>query len=114
MLADTQKFFENLEGGAGSASELVTPEGIVLPDQDCKLVILSNFNIPDLNSFNYDVAPGDIFDSKKEIFWGFNGTFTFQLFPASQTDYIPVKNLKNISLRTHPAVSRKVYYTYFF
>lgn len=105
---------EGVKGVGRSSSILVVEGGVRLPDEDCRLVKLANWNAANDESFAFKAAPGLIEESGDEVYWGFAGIYAHQLFTSRETDWIPVNNLNQISLRSRPGETVHVWYSWIF
>lgn len=114
-------YLENFQGLCDSgtadlpaiAAGLAT--GIVrLPDQPCRLVQLHNWNVGDDTSFTAKATAGGalVEDDLQEIYYGFNGKFCGQIFQGRSSEIMPINNLSQIIVRSRPAQSGKVYYSW--
>ncbi len=104
--------FYGLRGEPGAKE--VTPVGTALGDAGdrCRAVVLSNWNVADdiqgTKNTPSDKTPDE---SGSEIFYGFGGIPTHQLFPSQTTGLIPCQNLGEIFVKTKPGKIRKVFFT---
>ena len=77
----------------------VTEKGVALPEFDCKMVKLDNWNLQS------DLLTGNDI----EVYWGFEGNYVHRLVAGGNTDYIWVSNSSQITLRTKPGEVVDVY-----
>lgn len=96
---------ETFEGNAYVISVAISPgETVRPPSQDCKLVKLSRWNTTEDEQFTNMFGP-EVENSDGEVYYGFNGALFGQLFPARETDLMPLSNLDQILLRATNKVS---------
>lgn len=108
-------YLDNFKGIAASGSvALATGEIIRLPDQPCKFVKLSRWNVSNDEQFTAS-AENLTGTGNDEVYYGFDGVLFGQLFPRKETDLLPVSNLNQIVLRcpSKLAAAAVVYYTWF-
>jgi hypothetical protein len=114
---------KDYQGRGASGSILVTNIGVKLPDVACAFVILHNLTIEDtLDSDTGEFEPkAEIADAatpieatSSEIVWGFNNSYTNQLFAGQSSYMIPINNLKQISLRTQGNDKTVISYDYYY
>lgn len=108
----SDSYLSDFKGLAGTRSVNVTDRGEQLEDLACKFVKLSNFNVSNLISRPFDTT--DAKDSGFEIYWGFSGNPSFQLFAGEQTELLPIQNLNQITLQARPGDTRQIWITYFY
>lgn len=108
-------YLENFKGIARSGVVSVPAGDIVrLPDEPCKFVKLSRWNVTDDEQFT-STAESLTGVGNDEVYYGFDGVLFGQLFPRKETDLLPINNLNQIVLRCPVKVAgeAKIYYTWF-
>lgn len=109
-------YFDDFEGKAGGSS-LFVPLGrmVRLPDQPCRFVMLSHFNVLNNAAYSFRTVSGDSLyeNAGEEIYYGFHGILTGQLFPSQNTGLLPVSNLNQICLQGRPGVEATIWYSWF-
>ena len=106
-------YLDDFKGTGQAASLLVTEAGVTLPRIPCKFVKIFNWNTNNdaTQSTQATNATGSYIDVGEEIYWGFNGIIAGQIFPAGNTELIPVSSLDQICLQAKAGSgSRQVWY----
>ncbi len=93
-----------------SDSITVTDKGFTFDSQTARFIKLSNWNVQ--NDSAYTPLADTEFQTGHEIYWGFGGKYAHQLFPGKESDWIPILDLANISLRAHPGATITIFYSY--
>lgn len=105
-----------------SSTIKVTPEGVTLPKIPADFIKLANWNVEDDEVFAYkesDLPPPPDGGNRPtveqgiEVFYGFDGVFAHQLFPSSESEFLPIKSLSDISLRCREGQIIRIKYSYF-
>lgn len=100
-------------GTGSSSSILVDADGVRLPNQPARYLILSNWNVQNDPAMTIKGGAGSLLEELgEEVYWGFNGVYAHQLFPSQTTGLIPVNNLQQICLRTRTGDSITVWYSW--
>jgi len=103
----------DLKGVGRSSSIVVTEGGVRLPDEPARLVMLSNWNVENEPTFTLKAAPGLIIEEQlNEVYWGFNGVYAHQLFPGKDSEWMPIANLQQISLRSRPGETAQIWFSW--
>lgn len=109
-------YLENYLGQARSSSFDVSEVIRRLPDNPCKYVLLSNFNVDEETPLTYTALSADSLyeNAGDEIYYGFAGVIAAQLFPSQNSGLLPVSNTNQICVRARPAIfQKKLWYTWF-
>lgn len=106
----------DLRGEVFASSETVTENGIVLPPNPCRYVMLVNWNTDIATALNYTALSANALyeDSGFELMYGFNGVYAAQLFPSQNSGLLPVNNTNKICVRTRAGVTRQLFYAWFY
>jgi hypothetical protein len=111
----TSEYLKNYQGKAGNTIVLVTDVGIVPEYTECKFAQIANFNIENDAAMPYEsVAPDLNFTNETEVYFGFNGAVTRQIFGGQTSEIFPISNLNQLVLQTRPGKTRTVWVTYFY
>lgn len=116
-----KNYLEGFLGLSNAGSVPLTSDKTVrLPDQPCKFVMLSNFNVlddtdntakPDAGNFAAEA------DNQQEIYYGFTagagGRLVGQLFQGQSTELLPVNNCNQIIVRPRKSRTGVLYYAWF-
>lgn len=111
-------YLSNYEGNSDASDiKIAADKTVRLPDRPCKFVMLSNWTVSDVPTFPPKGAaafslPHDA-DTATEVYYGFNGRITAQLFAGQSTVLLPVSNLSQICVRSTPGMSGVVWYAWF-
>lgn len=112
-------YYDDLNGTGGSgAAAIAADKETRLPDVPCRFVQLHNWTVTDatglatvresaLSSQPKDAADGT------ELYYGFNGVMSAQLFAGESTPLLPVNNLNQIYARATTGNTGTIRYTYF-
>lgn len=113
-----QFYLSDFQGISDAGSLNVAADVTVrLPNQPCKLVMLSNWTVADEPTFSPKGTAAfslpDDADDASEMYYGFNGRIIAQLFAGQSTQLIPVANLNQICVRSTPGSSGVIWYAWF-
>lgn len=109
-------YLKDYEGKADCSSVRVPINGSVrLPDQKCKFVRLSRWNVSDDEAFTVD-ATANRLEANNEVYYGFNGKLFGQLYMSDTSDLIPVSNCNQITIRSTAklAAAVRVYFSWYY
>ena len=106
----------DLKGEVFAGSIEVDQSGVTLPDNRCRYVMLVNWNASSGSDLTYTPvsANGLYEDTDSEFYYGFKGIYVAQLYPSQNSGLLPVRNTNLICVRTRPAITRKLFFAWFF
>lgn len=115
MIISSVDYLKNYNGKADTIAVTANEQGCVPKYTECRFVQISNFNVENETARPYSIPPPGETENTSgfEIYFGFNGTITRQLFIGQTSEIIPIANLNQLIIQSRPGTTRTVWLTYF-
>lgn len=111
MFSDT--YLKDFKGLADTHIVQITDEGTRLDAKPCKFVKISNFNVENIPTLPTEFTR-EAATEGGEIYFGFGGTPTMQIFAGESSELLPISNLDQITLQARPGATKTIWVTYFY
>ena len=114
--ANAETLGADLKGEVYGGSVDVDENGVMLPSNECRYVILFNWNADESSSLEYTpVSPEGLYENTEgEFYYGFRGLYVAQLYPSQNTGLLPIRNTNLLCVRTRPGQTRKLFFAWFY
>ena len=114
--AESIALWADMRGEVFGSSVEVDENGVVLPNNPCRYVMLMNWNSDESSSLTYlPVSADGLYENtNSEFYYGFRGVYVAQLYPSQSSGLLPVRNTNLICVRTRPGITRRLFFAWFY